>query len=422
MASRVSGRRDTLLLGACVTLSIVTLALPQSMRDPLAAVMRRSVVAPLLSLQYNAELTRRAWEARERTQAERDSVVLAAMTAPELERENERLRRLLGLGRRLRWGFVPAEALFNRSPGEEYTVVVSAGGRAGVKQFSPVVAPEGLVGMVRIVDPTSSIAIVWPHTDFRVSAQSADGNAFGIVGPHLGDEPDRYLLEMRGVPLRTSLTPGTLIVSSGLGGVYPRGIPIGVVQRALRTSEVWANTYLLRPSVLPSDISSVMILHPQRAGSGVEGVWELASPDSLAADSARRADSLARARADTARPTPARATTPARADTVRARPTPPPARRDTARRTPPVVRDTAPRRTPPVVRDTAPRAQPRDTAPRVQPRDTARRDTVRRDTARTDTVTPTPVRVDTVRPTPAAPPPVPPPDTARPDSTAAQPR
>jgi rod shape-determining protein MreC len=412
VASRVSGRRDTLLLGACVALSIIALALPQGVRDPLAAAMRKSVVAPLLSLQYNAELTRRAWEARERTQAERDSVVLAAMTAPELERENERLRRLLGLGRRLRWGFVPAEALFNRSPGEEYTVVLSAGARAGVKQFSPVVASEGLVGMVRIVDPTTSIAIVWPHTDFRVSAQSADGSAFGIVGPHLGDEPDRYLLEMRGVQLRTSLTPGTLIVSSGLGGVYPRGIPIGVVQRALRTSEVWANTYLLRPSVLPSNMSSVMILHPQRAGSGVEGVWELASPDSLAADSARRADSLARARADTARPRPARTTTPARVDTAAARPTPPPARRDTVRRTPPVVRDTAPRRTQPVVRDTA---------PRTQPSDTVLRDTVRRDTARTDTVTQTPVRVDTARPTPA-PPPAPPPDSARPDSTAAQPR
>lgn len=411
MASRVSGRRDTMLLGACVALSIVTLALPQGVRDPLAAAMRKSVVAPLLSLQYNAELTRRAWEARERTQAERDSVVLAAMTAPELERENERLRRLLGLGRRLRWGFVPAEALFNRSPGEEYTVVLSAGARAGVKQFSPVLAPEGLVGMVRIVDPTTSIAIVWPHTDFRVSAQSADGSAFGIVGPHLGDEPDRYLLEMRGVPLRTSLTPGTLIVSSGLGGVFPRGIPIGVVQRELRTSEVWANTYLLRPSVLPSDISSVMVLHPQRAGSGVEGVWALASPDSLAADSARRADSLALARADTARPRPSR-TTAARADTAAARPTTP--RRDTVRRAQPVVRDTATRRTQPVVRDTAPRVQPRDTVRR----DTVRRDTIRRDTVRTDTGARTPVRVDTTRPTPATPPP----DTTRPDSSAAQPR
>ena len=385
-----------------MALSIVTLALPQGVRDPLAAVMRRSVVAPLLTLQYNAELTRRAWEARERTRAERDSVVLRAMSAPELERENSRLRRLLGLGRRLRWGFVPAEALFNRSPGEEYTVVLSAGSRAGVRQFSPVVAPDGLVGMVRIVDPTTSIAIVWPHTDFRVSAQSADGSAFGIVGPHLGDEPDRYLLEMRGVPLRTSLTPGTLIVSSGLGGVYPRGIPIGIVQRELRTSEVWANTYLLRPAVLPPDMSTVMILHPQRAGAGVDGVWDLTSPDSAAADSARRADSLARARADTAGPRPSRAAT-ARADTATARRTPPP-RRDTVRRAPPVVRDTAPR-VPSVPRDTV-------------RRDTVRGDTVRRDTTPRDTVPRAVPRAATVTPAP----PAPPPDSARPDTTAAQPR
>jgi rod shape-determining protein MreC len=377
VASRVSGRRDTLLLSACVALSIVTLVLPQTVRDPIAAAMRRSVVAPLLSLQYNAELTRRAWEARERTRAERDSVVLAAMTAPELERENGRLRRMLGLGRRLRWGFVPAEALFSRSPGEEYTVVLSAGSRAGVRPFSPVVAPEGLVGMVKMVDPTMSIAIVWPHPDFRVSAQSA--------------EPDRYLLEMRGVPLRTSLTPGTLIVSSGLGGVYPRGIPIGVVQRELRTSEVWANTYLLRPAVLPADVSTVMILHPQRAGAGVNGVWELANPDSLAADSTRRADSVARARADTARPRPARPAA-ARVDTVRPR-APAPARADTGRR------DTV-RRQAPVRRDTAPAR--RDTAP-VR-RDTARRDTVARDTA-----------APVVPVTPA--PPAPRPDTVRRDTT-----
>jgi rod shape-determining protein MreC len=376
--------------------------LPQSVRDPFAAALRRSIVAPLLSLQYNAELTRRAWEARERTRAERDSVVLAAMRVPELERENERLRRVLGLGRRLRWGFVPAEALFNRSPGEEYTVVLSAGSRAGVAAFSPVVAPEGLVGMVKVVDPTKSIAIVWPHTDFRVSAQSADGTAFGIVGPHLGEEPDRYLLEMRGVPLRTSLKPGTLIVSSGLGGVFPRGIPIGVVQRELETSEVWANTYLLRPAVLPSDVSTVMILHPQRTAAGVTGVWNLASADSIAAaDSARRADSLARARADTA-PTRAAPPVTTRADTQSVRPRRPQTpRADTARHQQPVRRDTAP-----VRRDTA--LIRRDTAPR----DTARRDTARRDTVRRDTAQPLPT-----------PPviPVPPLDSLSRDTTTSQP-
>ena len=101
--------------------------------------------------------------------------------------------------------------------------------------------------MVKSVDPTMSIAIVWAHPDFRVSAMAVDGGAFGIVGAHLGGEPERYLLEMRGVPMRSTLKPGTLIVSSGLGGTFPRGIPVGTVIAEMKTSELWARTYLLRP-------------------------------------------------------------------------------------------------------------------------------------------------------------------------------
>ena len=63
--------------------------------------------------------------------------------------------------------------------------------------------------------------------DCRVGARAVDGGGCGIVGAHRGGEPERYLLEMRGVPMRSSLKPGALIVSSGLGGTFPRGIPVG---------------------------------------------------------------------------------------------------------------------------------------------------------------------------------------------------
>ena len=67
---------------------------------------------------------------------------------------------------------------------------------------SGVVAPDGLVGQVTTVDPRSSLAILWTHPDFRASAMSADGSAFGIVRPHLGEESGRSLLELRGVRAR----------------------------------------------------------------------------------------------------------------------------------------------------------------------------------------------------------------------------
>lgn len=272
--ARTYGRRDTILLAACVVLSLIALFLPERMRDPLATSLRRTILAPLVSLQSDAELSRRAWATREERVAARDSIALRAISVDALEAENSRLRNLLTLGARLRWGFVPAEVLSGRGVGEQYTVPLSAGSRSGVREFSPVVAPEGLVGVVKTADPTMSIAIIWSHPDFRVSAMAADGSAFGIVAAHLGDGPERYLLEMRGVPVRGTIAPGTEIVTSGLGGTFPRGIPIGIVMGEAQTSELWARTYLLRPAVLPSAISAVMVLTPARADSGVAGVWQ----------------------------------------------------------------------------------------------------------------------------------------------------
>jgi rod shape-determining protein MreC len=149
--------------------------------------------------------------------------------------------------------------------------------------------------MVETVDPTMSLGILWSHPDFRVSAMAADGSAFGIVAAHLGDSASRYLMEMRGVPYRNTLAPGTLIVSSGLGSVYPRGIPIGTVLGEAKTPEQWARTYLVRPAVLPADANSVMILMPERSAAGVDNVWSSVISDSAAKRMAAAADSIASA-------------------------------------------------------------------------------------------------------------------------------
>ena len=273
------------------------------------------------------------------------------MMVTALESENDRLRKLLGLSRQLRWGFVPAEGLHNGGIGDEYTLTLTAGARAGIKPFSAIVAPEGLVGMVETVDPTMSLAILWSHPDFRVSAMAADGSAFGIVAAHLGDSASRYLMELRGVPYRNTLAPGTLIVSSGLGSVYPRGIPIGTVLGEAKTPEQWARTYLVRPAVMPADVNSVMVLLPQRSIAGVDNVWATVISDSAAKRMAAAADSIAGADSIRMRPAMAR-TDSIRRDSLRR------VRRDSIAR---VRRDSAAA----ALRDTArPRA---DTAPAVPP-------------------------------------------------------
>lgn len=290
-----NNRLDRTLLVACMVLSFVALVLPGPLREPVAGVLRQTLLAPMVVLQEQAELSRRAFLEHDTVTNRRDAVALRAMNVTVLEMENERLRDLLGLGSRLHWGFVPAEALHGRGIRDEFSVILSAGGRAGVQRMSPVVAPEGLVGVVDNVDPTMSHAMLWTHPDFRVSAMSEDASAFGIVQAHAGSGPGKYLIEMHGVPFRTSIKPGTMIVSSGLGGVYPRGIPIGRVIGETTTSETWARTYLIRPAVFPSDVSSVMILRPDRVAQGVENVWAVgAVADSTVRRIVTAGDSMAR--------------------------------------------------------------------------------------------------------------------------------
>jgi rod shape-determining protein MreC len=258
----------------------------------------------MVMMQEQAELSRRAFLDHQRIESQRDSVTVNALNSREIAEENTRLRLLVGLGSRLKWGFIPVEALHSRGVRDETGMTLSAGSRAGIKRLSPVVAPEGLVGVVDNVDPTMSHAMLWTHPDFRVSAMSVDGSAFGIVQAHVANGPGKYLMEMRGVPFRTSIKPGTMIVSSGLGGVYPRGIPLGHVIGETKTSESWALTYLIRPAVFPSDVYSVMILKPERAAQGVDNVWAVGNiADTTvqkivsAGDSMARAAALAEARA-----------------------------------------------------------------------------------------------------------------------------
>lgn len=292
---RASNKLDRTVLAAFAALSLVALMLPGQVRESVASGLRRSLLAPMLVLQERSELSRRAFLAHAAVTSAHDSVSLRAMGVTSLQEENSRLRDLLGLGSRLKWGFVPAEALHGRGVRDEFGLTLSAGSLAGVQRMSPVVAPEGLVGMVDNVDPTISHAMVWTHPEFRVSAISEDASAFGIVQAHLAAGPGRYLMEMRGVPFRTSIKPGTMIVSSGLGGVYPRGIPIGRVIGETKTTETWARTYLILPAVFPADVYSVMVLRPERAARGMDNVWAVGQ---IADSTVRRivvaGDSLAR--------------------------------------------------------------------------------------------------------------------------------
>lgn len=265
---RYGSRADTFVFLGCVALSIAAMSAPDAWRVPFSQALRQTILAPLLALQETTETLKSSRAHLEALTAQRDSAMLAAAFLPELRSENARLRSLLGLGTRLGTGYVPAEVLHQAGPTDPLTFLVSAGRRQGVKPLDTVVSPEGLVGVVSAVDDHTSVVATWAHPEFRAAAMAVDGSVFGIVAPHGSEGPGIWLLELQGVPYRSVVPDSTLIVSSGLGGVIPRGIPLGTVIGQGVENEHWQRTYLVRPLAHPASVTHVMILTGTPRGAG----------------------------------------------------------------------------------------------------------------------------------------------------------
>jgi rod shape-determining protein MreC len=326
-------RRDTVMFGVCLVLSLVALFSPTAWGLGVASALRQSVLAPLVWLQVRAEEGKTSRVRFRALTTERDSAAYLAQGLPSLLAENERLRQLLGLTRRLGSHYVAAEVLHQPQATDGRTLLLSVGSREGVAAFDPVVAPEGLIGVVLNAAARTSIVMTWAHPEFRVSAFTVTGNAAGVVAPSPSGTGEAAL-EFRGVPYRDSVPVGTLVLSSGLGGVYPKGIPVGTVTGIVSEQAGWERVYRLLPSANPGSAGHVLVLTSPTGDLArafpSDSVLEAQRRDSLEririADSvaqaareerAQRAESLAALKRDTtrARPRPA-----ARPDSATARP------------------------------------------------------------------------------------------------------
>ena len=259
VSERFASRWDTLAFVACVGLALVARALPEPVQESVAAGVRRTLLVPFLLVEQETERLRGAYGQSDAFLAERDSAALRAIRADGLAEENRRLRELLDLRDRLPDGGVSAVILRQATPTRGLTVVLSKGSRAGIEPLSPVVTPHGLLGVVRSVDPATSVAVLWTHPDFRVSAMTPDGSVFGLVRPRGGD-PDTMTMLLAGVPYRDTIPTGTPLLTSGFGGVYPRGIPIGWVIGVLEEQEGLARSYVVQAAVHPSSTGHVIVL------------------------------------------------------------------------------------------------------------------------------------------------------------------
>lgn len=280
------GRRQGALVVVFLVLSLVALYLPGAAQKQVAWALRASVLRPFIVLQDRLADGRRTRQAVEAVQAQLDSLTAHLATQGALVAENRALRAMLALRPRLGPEFRAASLLRSGTAGSESMFILDVGLRDGVREGAPVLDSHGLVGVVREVRPRTSVGIDWTHPDFRASAMLADGSGFGVVETLRGRHREDDRLVLNGTAFYEIAPEGMLVLTSGLGGVFPRGIPIGTIEGVAEAEGRWRKSYWLRPRVHPAAVSHVMV----ETGPGVRdlsGVW---MEDRVAPDSASRAD------------------------------------------------------------------------------------------------------------------------------------
>lgn len=271
------GRRQIVLALVCLLAAATALYLPASAQEATAWVFRASILRPFLATQERMVQARLNAREVQRLQAQMDSLTALMATQRAVADENRTLRDMLALKERLGPAFRPATVLRARTPGSESTFYIDLGDQDGVRVGAPVIDRHGLVGVVREVRPELSVAMDWTHPDFRASAMLADGTAFGMVEPRRGAFRELDRLVLNGTAYYESVPAGVPVLTSGLGDVFPRGIPIGTVDGVADVEGRWRKSYWLRPMVQPGSVTHVLVA----VGDTVRDLSAAWPPDSV---------------------------------------------------------------------------------------------------------------------------------------------
>lgn len=271
--------RDALLAAALFLLALFIHFMPEAYQGRVRQALLDTALRPFASVQLGLV----AWHAHAQdlgeVMAERDSLAAILSDLATLAEENQALRAVLELRERAAPDFVAAEVVrLLGVTGAAGTFWIDVGAEHGVQVNSPVLTADGLLGVVREVGRRHSLAAYWAHPDFRASAMTADGTAFGIVEARRADQPEEDILILRGAPFHADVRPGTAVLTAGAGGIYRRGIPLGTVVRIETADPGWQKSYLVKPAVRPEAVTHVLVEVRRDSGTDLMQLW---APESV---------------------------------------------------------------------------------------------------------------------------------------------
>jgi rod shape-determining protein MreC len=174
------------------------------------------------------------------------------------ETDLRRLRSLLGYSEQFSMETSMAEAIMLDTSSRFQSIILDRGSSAGIEVDDAVVNANGLMG--RVVLTTKDMAKVQLVVDSNssVGALIERTRRQGVVRGDGGSG-----LQMYDVPSLADVQPGDTVLTAGIDGIYPKGIPIGTIVKAEKGQELF-KSIRIRPSVDFGSVEEVIIIHTRK--------------------------------------------------------------------------------------------------------------------------------------------------------------
>ena len=181
----------------------------------------------------------------------------------ELRKENNRLRQMLDLREALSFDLIAAEVIA-RDPSSWFnTVTINKGTKDGVKRNMAVVTTDGLAGKILSVSATTSNVQLLTDARLSVSALVQRSRETGEVGRVENEPTNPEFLRIIDLPRDANILAGDTVLSSGLGGVFPKGLVIGYVVESRVSDSGLTRIATLQPAAKFNRLEEVFIVVPQ---------------------------------------------------------------------------------------------------------------------------------------------------------------
>lgn len=172
----------------------------------------------------------------------------------EVRLANERLRRLLHFKKQTDLPALPARIIGDDASSWFRTVLLDKGSRDGIREGMPVVAAQGVVGRVVKVAPDASRVLLITDGSSAVAALVQRNRTRGVCRGQGESLSLQFALRQK------DLRVGDRVITSGTGGVFPKGLMIGRITEVSKESYGLFQTIEVKPAVDFSRLEEVLVL------------------------------------------------------------------------------------------------------------------------------------------------------------------